>query len=119
MLVAFNKEDSATNTVLFLTLQDIMDLQRGKGREVDESQLANRSFNRITLMFYPTEAACRQAMADAGIEITEGMSLLPTLKPIDGQCSACRALVPCGELLEKRCIHCWKDLAINLLKMAN
>jgi hypothetical protein len=96
---------------LMLTEQDCNDMRGGRTKFANRTAMNGRMFDHVVISVHPTQAHIEDMLRAAGHgKLLEGMSSLVP-EPPDAVCGGCDGIMKAYQLLDGRCIACWRELA--------
>lgn len=109
-MVFIGAEDGQT-VFLLLTEADCNDMRGGRTKFVDQTATKGRSFSKAVISLHKNQAEIEDMLRKAGHgAVLQGMPS-PVPQPQEAKCKGCEGIMPESDMLDGRCIACWRELA--------
>jgi hypothetical protein len=96
---------------IMLTETDCNDMRGGRTKFVDQSATGGRPFERMVISLHKNQGEIEDMLKKAGHgALLRGMPS-PVPQSQEAKCMGCEAIMSEANLLDGRCIVCWRELA--------
>jgi hypothetical protein len=97
--------------ILMLTEADCNDMRGGRTKFVDRTTTQGHRFDKVVISLHKNQHEIEEIVTKAGhAALLRGMPS-PVPQPQEAKCAGCEGIMPEPNLLDGRCIMCWRELA--------